>query len=223
MPTPLTASAFDATTDLPDWRYLLGAIEATFRAPTFAAAAEFVTQVADAADAAQHHPDVHLRYPGVVRIMLTTHASGTITDLDVESARAISAMAGDAGLVSEPLAAERLEIAIDALDPDRIRPFWAAVLGYVDGPAKPDGRITEVVDPQRVGPTFWFQQMDEPRPQRNRFHVDVSVSHDVAEARVAAALAAGGVLLSDRWARAFWVLADAEGNEACVCTWQDRD
>ena len=39
----------------------------------------------------------------------------------------------------------------------------------------------------------------------------------------AAALAAGGVLVSDRAAPAFWVLADAEGNEVCVCTWQGRD
>lgn len=40
---------------------------------------------------------------------------------------------------------------------------------------------------------------------------------------VDAALAAGGRLLSDRVAPRFWVLADAEGNEACICTWQGRD
>jgi 4a-hydroxytetrahydrobiopterin dehydratase len=65
--------------------------------------------------------------------------------------------------------------------------------------------------------------MDAPRTQRNRVHLDVTVSHDEADARVTAALAAGGVLLDGSHARAFWVLADAEGNEACVCTWQDRD
>jgi 4a-hydroxytetrahydrobiopterin dehydratase len=64
--------------------------------------------------------------------------------------------------------------------------------------------------------------MDAPRPQRNRIHIDVTVPHDQAEARVAAALAAGGTLLSDTRAPAFWVLADPEGNEACVCTWQAR-
>ena len=46
---------------------------------------------------------------------------------------------------------------------------------------------------------------------------------DDAVARVEAALAAGGRLVSDDHARAFWVLADSEGNEVCVCTWQDRD
>ena len=55
--------------------------------------------------------------------------------------------------------------------------------------------------------------MDEPRPQRNRIHFDIIVPHDQAEARVAAAIAAGGHLVSDERAPAFWVLADAEGNE----------
>ena len=84
-------------------------------------------------------------------------------------------------------------------------------------------RVVAIVDPVRIGPAFWFQQMDQPRPQRNRIHIDVTVPHDAAEARIADALAAGGTLVSDRRARAFWVLADPEGNEACICTWQDRD
>jgi len=65
--------------------------------------------------------------------------------------------------------------------------------------------------------------MDAPRPQRNRIHVDVTVPHDEAQQRIQAALAAGGTLTYADEAPAFWVLADAEGNEACVCTWQGRD
>ena len=65
--------------------------------------------------------------------------------------------------------------------------------------------------------------MDEPRIQRNRIHLDVTVPHDVAQQRIAAALAAGGTLVSDTAAPAFWILADPEGNEACICTWQGRD
>jgi 4a-hydroxytetrahydrobiopterin dehydratase len=64
--------------------------------------------------------------------------------------------------------------------------------------------------------------VDAPRPQRNRIHVDVSVPHDQAEARVAAGIAAGGHVVSDRMAPEWWVLADAEGNEACVATWVGR-
>jgi 4a-hydroxytetrahydrobiopterin dehydratase len=80
-----------------------------------------------------------------------------------------------------------------------------------------------LVDPLRQGPAIWFQQMAAPRPQRNRIHLDVSVPHDEAQHRIEAALAAGGVLLSDSRAPAFWVLADVEGNEACITTWQGRD
>jgi 4a-hydroxytetrahydrobiopterin dehydratase len=70
---------------------------------------------------------------------------------------------------------------------------------------------------------MWFQQMAEPRPQRNRVHFDLSIPHDAARDRIAAAVAAGGTVVSDGRAPAFWVLADPEGNEVCVCTWQGRD
>jgi 4a-hydroxytetrahydrobiopterin dehydratase len=177
---------------------------ATFRAPTYESAAALVPRVAGVSGA-----DVDLRPSGVLHVTLSAD--------DVAGAEAVSALATDAGLVSEPAAAVTTELAIDAMDIAAVRPFWRAVLDYVD-----DGDDA-VADPKRIGPAVWFQQMDEPRPQRNRVHVDVTVPHDVAEERIAAALDAGGTLLSDREARAFWVLADPEGNEACICTWQDRE
>jgi 4a-hydroxytetrahydrobiopterin dehydratase len=65
--------------------------------------------------------------------------------------------------------------------------------------------------------------MDAPRPQRSRIHLDVWVPHDQAEARVAAAVATGGRVVSDEMAPSGWVLADPEGNEACVATWIGTD
>jgi len=221
--TVVTGTAFHARDDLPDWRYILGRIEASYRCSTFAAAAALSSKIAVAAEAAQHHPDLDLRYPDWVHVTLTTHADDAVTDLDVELAGTISALAAAAGAVSEPYGAQALEIAIDAIDIDAVRPFWKAVLDYDNAVARPDGRIVAIVDRLRIGPAFWFQQMDQPRPQRNRVHIDVTVPHDVAETRIADALAAGGTLVSDRAARAFWVLSDPEGNEACICTWQDRD
>jgi 4a-hydroxytetrahydrobiopterin dehydratase len=219
----VSAAEFDATADLPDWRYLLGAIEATFVAESFAPAAVLVERIAVAADAANHHPDVDLRYPGRVHVVLMTHAVDGLTTADVELARTISSLAATGGLRAAPVGS-RLEVAIDALDIDAVRPFWQAVLGYDEWPPQSSGgQVQVLLDPRRIGPAFWFQQMDEPRPQRNRIHVDVTVPHDEAEPRIAAALAAGGHLVSDARARAFWILADPEGNEACVCTWQDRD
>jgi 4a-hydroxytetrahydrobiopterin dehydratase len=224
MADKVTATEFDASADLPDWRVLLGRIEATFRTGSFEAGAAFVGLIAAAAESADHHPDVDLRYPDRVSVALVTHAESALTDSDVSLARTISEIAADAGVRSEPTATSRVEVAIDALDIDAVRPFWQAVLGYVEEPPRtPGGQVQAIVDPNRIGPAFWFQQMDAPRPQRNRIHLDVTVSHDVAEERVAAAIAAGGRLASDAQARAFWILADPEGNEACVCTWQDRD
>ncbi|MGH3290099.1 MAG: VOC family protein [Streptosporangiaceae bacterium] len=126
--------------------------------------------------------------------------------------------AGDGG----ERAVQVLEIGIDALDAGAIRPFWRAVLGYVEEPGR-SGPWDGLIDPLGQGPAVWFQRMDAPRPQRNRIHFDVSVPHDEAEPRIRAALAAGGTLINDAQAPAFWVLADAEGNEACVTTWQGRD
>jgi 4a-hydroxytetrahydrobiopterin dehydratase len=220
----VTATEFDTSANLPDWRVLLGRIEATFRTGSFEAGAAFVGLIATAAEAADHHPDVDLRYPDRVSVALVTHAARGLTESDVALARTISELAAAAGVRSEPTASSRVEIAIDALDIDAVRPFWQAVLGYVEEPPRaPGAPVDAVIDPNRIGPAFWFQQMDAPRPQRNRIHVDVTVPHDVAEERVAAAIAAGGTLVSAERARAFWILADPEGNEACVCTWQDRN
>jgi 4a-hydroxytetrahydrobiopterin dehydratase len=120
-----------------------------------------------------------------------------------------------------PRSVQALEIAVDALEIVAVRPFWKAVLGYVDEPGA--GPQDALVDPLGQGPTVWFQQMDAPRPQRNRIHLDISVPPDEAGPRIAATLAAGGRLVDDAEAPAFWVLADAEGNEVCITTWQGRD
>ena len=217
MPRPavLSADEFAVVDGVDDWRYVLGSIGAVFRLGTFTEGAAFVAAIAAAADAADHHPDVALRYPGTVHVTMCTHDRGGVTILDVELARRISSLATDAGARVAP-ADQAVEIAIDTMDADRIRSFWAAVLGYVEVPGG------SLADPARLGPPVWFQQMDEPRTERQRFHIDVSVPHDAAEPRIAAVLAAGGRLVSEANARSWWVLADADGNEACVCTWQDR-
>jgi len=221
----VTATEFHQRGDRPDWRFLHGRIEATFRAGTFDGAARFALSVATAAERAGHHPDVDIRYPDRVHVALTTHAAGgTVTTADVTLAGEISALAADGGLRSEPTVAQACEVAIDALDIEAVRPFWEAVLGYEPEPPSPrTGTVVGIVDPARIGPAFWFQQMDAPRPQRNRIHLDITVPDDVAEQRITAALAAGGTLVSDGAAKAFWILADPEGNEVCICTWQDRD
>jgi 4a-hydroxytetrahydrobiopterin dehydratase len=202
--------------DLPGWRVLHDRVHATFRTGSFATGAEFITRITELAEAANHHPDVDLRYPAV-HISLISHDVGGLTARDVNLARQISALAEEMEIDVDLSAPRSVEIAIDALDIPAVMPFWKAVLDY-----KVAGEV-DLDDPLGVGPSVWFQQMDKPRPQRNRIHIDVDVPHDIAEARVAAAIQAGGHLVSDAAAPAFWVLADPEGNEACVCTWQGRE
>ena len=175
------------------------------------------------------------------RVLLTlqTAAADWVTPRDVELARQITALAEEFRLTTRPTwgargeadeagtgragrSVQALEIAIDVLDAAKVRPFWRAVLGYADEPGQ-TGPLAGLIDPLGQGPAFWFQQMDEPRPQRNRIHFDVSVPHDQAHQRIQDTVAAGGTLLSDAEAPAFWILADPEGNEVCICTWQGRD
>jgi len=68
----------------------------------------------------------------------------------------------------------------------------------------------------------WFQASGSEEP-RQRWHLDLWVDPAQVQPRIDAALAAGGTLVSEAEAPSFWVLADPQGNRACLCTWQDRD
>lgn len=206
------------------WRYLLGSLTTTVAVSTLADAARVGAAAVEACgNDAERHLRVDLRAD---RAELSLLGGYRATSRDVELAHGITDAVRDLGFDTVPHPPGRpvqaLEIALDAMDVAAIRPFWKAVLGYVDEPGF-DGPTDALVDPERQLPAVWFQQMDQPRTQRNRIHFDLTLPHDEADARRAAALAAGGHLVSDSAARAFWILADAEGNEICLCTWQDRD
>jgi 4a-hydroxytetrahydrobiopterin dehydratase len=222
----------DAVTGL-GWRFILGTLQTFVLVPSLAEAAGVVASVTAATGA---HADQSLRADvraDRVALTLQSAATGWVTRREIDLAGQISALitglglktsadGGPAGSAPATRTVQGLEIGIDALDIPAIRPFWRAVLGYVDEPGQV-GEPNGLVDPVGQGPAVWFQQMDAPRPQRNRIHFDVAVPPDEAPDRIAATLAAGGRLLSDAEAPAFWVLGDPEGNEACVCTWQGRD
>jgi 4a-hydroxytetrahydrobiopterin dehydratase len=69
-----------------------GAIAKTFTLSGFKTAIAFVDEVARLANAADHHPDIHVERYRNVRIVLTTQATGRISDADVDLARAIDAL-----------------------------------------------------------------------------------------------------------------------------------
>ena len=218
----MTSAAFTEL-QLDDWRVIGRGAEANFQCGSYADAGRFAADLAALCDDRDHHAAIDLRYPDLVHVMTTTHFRNGLTDRDADLARAISQLAAERGFHSKPLDSVVAEVAIDALDIPAVVPFWQAVLNYVPEHTEAGEPVTALIDPEGLGPAFWFQQMDAPRPQRNRIHIDVLVPHDVAEQRIADAVAAGGHVVSDREARAFWVLADPEGNEACICTWQDRE
>jgi 4a-hydroxytetrahydrobiopterin dehydratase len=222
------SEASDAVTRL-GWRLVLGELRTEVRTGSLALAADVAARAATVAGA-EGHLRLDVRADRVL-LSLQAAAAAWVTERDVELARSISTVVDETRLETVSgvdldgggeRAMQVIEIGIDALDAAAIRPFWRGVLGYVDEPGW-SGPWGGLIDPLGQGPAVWFQRMDAPRPQRNRIHFDVSVPHDEAESRIGAALAAGGTLIDDTQAPAFWVLADAEGNEACVTTWQGRD
>jgi 4a-hydroxytetrahydrobiopterin dehydratase len=212
----LTPRAFYESSGVDEWRVLANIASTCFRSESFARGVELVRIIGALADAADHHPDVDLRY-STVTVRLATHEIQGLSQRDVDLAREISRAARELGVLAQPAVGEAIHVAIDAMDVPSVRAFWRAALNYKDL------MDNQLVDPLAIGPTFWFQQMDAPRPERNCVHLDICVPHDQAETRVGAALAAGGRLVTDRFAPSWWVLADPEGNEACVATWRERE
>lgn len=212
--TVLTATQVDAE-GLDGWEILFSRLHARFATGDFATGLALVDAIGEAAEAANHHPDITLTYP-LVEVRLTSHDVGGMTARDVRLARQISEIAAGMGVAAEPSALRAMEWALDTPDHAAIAPFWAALLGA-------EADRDEVRDPDGILPTIWFQQSEPGMVPEQRWHLDVAVPPDQARDRVEAALAAGGTLVSDADAPAFWVLADPQGNRACVCTWKGRD
>jgi 4a-hydroxytetrahydrobiopterin dehydratase len=208
----INARRFHASEGVEDWRVVGEGACAYFRTGSFAAGVRLAQAVSLLADLGPHQPDVDLRHDGVtVRLFTYEKDFCGLSPRDVELARRISQAAKALDLEADPSVLQTVQVSIDALVRPDVIPFWRALLGYVDRDGPED-----LMDPGGRGPAIYFQQMDAPRAQRNRLHVDVYVPYDQAEARVATALAAGGRLVTDAFAPGWWVLADAEGNEACV-------
>jgi 4a-hydroxytetrahydrobiopterin dehydratase len=203
---------------LEDWRFFLTKLHARFKTGSFVKGLELVTRITEAAEAADHHPDVVLTYPQV-DVDLSSHDVGGVTSRDVDLARRISALAAELEVESAPRDVSTLELALDVPDAQEVRPFWAAVLGY-----DLHGTWPEVFDPGGRNNTLWFQQAPDATGEvQQRFHLDIVVPREVAEERVRTAVAAGGTLVSEEARPAFWVLADQHGNKVCVCTADGRE
>jgi len=218
----ITLREFREAEGVEDWRVLSEGACAFFPTRSLGDSAKLVEAISKLANIDDHHPAVDLRHDGVtVRLITVTDDYYGMSRRDVELARQISAVARQQGLSADPSAVQTLLIIPGAPVTAEVIPFWRAVLGYEPRGDSPD---EDLVDPHRVGPPFWFEPMDEPRPGGGgAIHVAVWVPYEQAEARVAAALAAGGRLVRDQFAPAWWTLADPAGNEADIATTMSRD
>jgi 4a-hydroxytetrahydrobiopterin dehydratase len=98
----ITAEEFTSADGVEQWQVLeSGQVGSVFRTGSFDKGVDLVVRIGALADAANHHPDVDLRYPSVT-VRLSTHEVGGLTERDVALARAISAAAGELGVIGEP-------------------------------------------------------------------------------------------------------------------------
>ena len=81
-----------ALQELPGWERQGNTIARSFERKTFQGAIAFVNTLSEIATRANHHPDIDIRYSRV-RVSLTTHDSGGLTELDTGVARQITAAA----------------------------------------------------------------------------------------------------------------------------------
>ena len=206
--------------DLPGvYRGAAGTLVLAARAPSFEEAVQLVRLVAQDAELMNHHPDIDLRWC-TVSFTLSTHSAGGLTQLDVELAHQMLQAVAAVGAQSLP-APERVEIAVDVVDADAVRDFWRAGLGYVRSAAARLPRRSSCTPGTGGGPRCGSSS--SPRTTLGArsapgFTSTSTYRTTQAEARVQACLDAGGRLVEDSHAPSWWVLADPEGNELCICT-----
>ncbi|MCK9496902.1 MAG: 4a-hydroxytetrahydrobiopterin dehydratase [Dehalococcoidia bacterium] len=222
MTESIMPTQFSEAEGVEDWRVVGDGARAYFATTSFAEGARFVQALATRPALEAHPPDVDLRPRGVsVRLITYTDDLYGISQLDVDAARAISGVARQLGLASDPSRIHSQLVVPGALDIAAIMPFWQAALGYEP---RRDNPAEDLVDPSDRGVPFWFEQMEEPRGDGGgAIHFAVWLPHEEAEARVAAALAAGGRIVRDGFAPSWWTLADPAGNEIDIATITGRD
>ena len=203
--------AFLAADDLEDWAVLHGGATAAYRVGSMADAARLAEAIAavpglEAAGAV-------LTISGARLTVRLTRDMWQLETDHIQLARAVSAVARSNGARSERASIQEVQLAIAAKPDDIDKPFWAAILGYT--PLADDN----IVDPLGHGSTVWMQELDAAKSLKHAMHVDVSVAREQARARLDAALAAGGRIVTE--SNEHWTLSDRAGNRVCIAVWPD--
>ena len=137
----------------------------------------------------------------------------------------------------------KLDLTMDAADPERLAEFWRTAIGYVDEPApapfanrrewlrsygeeiaddEPIGAAW-LIDPRGVAPRLSILPVPEPKIAKNRLHMDLRITPEAAPEQKWAILQAEADRLVAAGASVLWsqechaiTLADPEGNEFCL-------
>lgn len=217
-----------AEAQLTDWRKLAQGLHARYVVDDFGTGARFVAAVGEAGDALGHQPRVSIgkRYVDLKLVTDdaiyrddegTEHVVEWVTQQDIDLARQITEIAADHHVDADPASVSDIELGLDTVDSATIAPVWAALL---TGDAEAQGRGTpgdEIRDATGRVPNLWFGDADEHDISRQRFHIEVYVAPEVADERIAAALAAGGTIVDDSDAPSLTVIADQDGNRGVLC------
>ncbi|WP_144122650.1 VOC family protein [Catellatospora sichuanensis] len=217
-----------AEANLADWRKLAQGLHARYLVGDFGTGVRFVAAVGDAGDALGHHPRVSIGN-GYVDLKLITddavyrddegteHVLEWVTQQDIDLARRITEIAADHKVDADPASVSMIELGLDTARSATIAPVWAALLTGNPGAQGHGSPSDEIRDATGRVPNLWFGDADEHETSRQRFHVEVYVAPEVAEQRIAAALAAGGTVVDDSNAPSLTVIADQDGNKGIVC------
>lgn len=217
-----------AAAHLTDWRKLGQGIHARYVVDDFAAGARFVAAIAEAGTAFGHQPRVTLGDTFVDLKLISEDAVYVVdgvehvvhytTRKDLDLAQQITDLAAAQGVKADPAGITTVELALDTADAAKLAPMWSALLTGDTTAVGRGSTASDVRDATGRVPILWFQDTDAHETPRQRFHLDVWVAPDHAQQRIAAAVAAGGVVVDDSEAPSYVVLADPDGNKACVCT-----
>jgi 4a-hydroxytetrahydrobiopterin dehydratase len=212
----ISAAEFHRAPGVAGWTVTGTGPQAVFTATSFSAAARLVGPVAAAGERFGVLPDVDVR-PEAVIVRVPHRSWDGIPVAAVGFAAAVSQAAAELQLVPDPSRAQTINIYVAQHSGADARPFFMAALGYE---AFGD---TDAVDPLRCGPQLAFNPIAGDVAGRGRTHFDVFVPADQAQARVDAALAAGGRLADDSHAPDWWTLASPDNHGVDIASWTDTD
>lgn len=222
MDDQVSLKEFVSAEGLDDWRLLSDGANAFYRTSSLAESVRFAQAISLLPEVEHHPPDIDIRQDGVtVRVISMDGEHYGPSQRDIAVARAVSDAARSLGLKPDITEIQSVLVVPGAASVPELLPFWQAAFGYIPRPDSPD---EDLVDPRWRGPAFWFEEMRETRPGGfGAIHLAVWVPIEEAQARVDAALAAGGRIVRDEFAPSWWTLADPAGNEVDISTVFARD